>query len=357
MDLVPEYYNTRELPIRAPRRIAESVETWFAAHQRTLPWRRTYDAYQVWVSEVMLQQTRMEVVLRYYEPFLARFPDLTSLAEASDDQILSAWSGLGYYRRARMLRDGARSVVGNFDGKVPDDVLRLTQIDGVGRYTAGAIASIAYGNRAPIVDGNVARILSRLAGLDEPAGSAALMRAAWIESERLVTACTSPRDFNQGLMELGALICKPRSPECGACPLPRHCFAFRNQRTESLPRKKVRPETRDMKVDLYIVSDRRGRILMRRESGALMNAMMHLPHGDTSLLTGAPLRVGRAKLVKTFRHTITTRRIRFSVYSADLQSTLRDNGEYEWIDPANLSNVPHPSYVAKALQSRQCSGG
>ena len=333
------------------------METWFAAHQRPLPWRRGYDAYHVWVSEVMLQQTRMEVVLRYYEPFLARFPDVASLARASDDHILSAWSGLGYYRRARMLRDGARSIVSNFSGKVPDDILSLAQIDGIGRYTAGAIASIAYDNRAPIVDGNIARILSRLSGIDKEVGSPALMRASWLESERLLDACASPRNFNQGLMELGALICKPRTPDCPSCPLRRHCFAFRNQRTESLPRKKVRTETRDMNVDLYIVSDRRGRILMRREPGALMNAMLHLPHGDTSLLTGAPLRVGRAQLVKTFRHTITTRRIRFSVYAADLQSTLRDNGEYEWIDPANLSNVPHPSYVAKALQSRSCSGG
>jgi A/G-specific adenine glycosylase len=344
------------LPIRAPRRIAEAVETWFAAHQRPLPWRRGYDPYHVWVSEVMLQQTRMEVVLRYFEPFLDRFPDVASLAKASDTRILASWSGLGYYRRARMLRDGARAVVRNFRGVVPREVGELAEIDGVGRYTAGAIASIAYGNRVPIVDGNIARILSRLAGLDEQLGSPALMRAAWDESARLVEACSSPRDFNQGLMELGALICKPRAPDCPSCPLRRHCFAYRNKRTESLPRKKIKVVTRDMNVDLYIVSDRSGRILMRRESGALMNAMMHLPHGDTSLLTGTPLRVARAHLLGSFRHTITTRRIRFSVYSAELHSTLRDNGEYEWIDPANLSNVPHPSYVAKALQSRACSG-
>jgi A/G-specific adenine glycosylase len=347
-----EYYNTRRLPIRAPRRIAEAVETWFAAHQRPLPWRRGYDPYHVWVSEVMLQQTRMEVVLRYFEPFMERFPNLASLANASDTQILASWSGLGYYRRARMLRDGARTVVGNFSGVVPREVVELTEIAGVGRYTAGAIASIAYGNRAPIVDGNVARILSRLAGIDEPLGSAALMRAAWSESERLVEACSSPRDFNQGLMELGALICKPRTPDCPSCPLRRHCFAYRNKRTESLPRKKIKAETRHMNVDLYIVSDRSGRILMRREGGALMNAMMHLPHGDTSLLTGTPLRVARAHLLSSFRHTITTRRIRFSVYSAELHSTLRDNGEYEWIDPARLADVPHPSYVAKALRGR-----
>lgn len=305
----------------------------------------------------MLQQTRMEVVLRHYQRFLSRFPDLASLATASDDRVLAAWSGLGYYRRARMLRDGARVVVDQFLGKVPQSVEQLRTIGGIGRYTAGAISSIAYGRHAAIVDGNVARIVARLAGIDEPLGSAALMRAAWIESERLVGGCSSPRDFNQGLMEIGALICRPRAPQCGACPLRRNCFAYQHKRTESLPRKKIKVRTRNMNVDLYIVSDRRGRILMRRESGALMNAMLHLPHGDTSLMTGAPLRVSGTRLLGTFRHTITTRRVAFSVYSAELQSTLRDNGEYEWINVQRLSEVPHPSYVVKALRAARGRAG
>jgi A/G-specific adenine glycosylase len=236
---------------------------------------------------------------------------------------------------------------------IPADVEELQNIRGIGRYTAGAISSIAHGNRAPIVDGNIARILSRLGGIDEPVGSPALMRASWLEAERLVEACKSPRDFNQGLMELGALVCKPRNPDCPSCPLTKDCFAFRNQRTESLPRKKIKPETRLMDVALYVVRDRRGNILMRRESGALMNAMLHLPHGDTSLLAGAPLPVKSAKLVATFRHSITTRRVAFSVYTAELTGSVRDDGDYEWIDPGQLADVPHPSYVAKALARLQ----
>ena len=297
----------------------------------------------------MLQQTRMEVVLRYYERFLQRFPDIASLANATDDEVLASWSGLGYYRRARMLRDGAQAVVSGFRGMLPIEVEELKKITGVGRYTAGAIASIAHQRRAPIVDGNVARILSRLAGIDEAVGSPALMKAAWIESERLVAVCKSPRDFNQGLMELGALICKPRDPDCAKCPLRADCFAYRHRRVESLPRKKVKAETREMNVALYIVSDRSGRVLMRRESGELMNAMMHLPHGDTSLLAGAPLRIKSEELLATFRHTITTRRVAFSVYRGKLASAIRDDGDYQWIDPRRLEEVPHPSYVAKAL--------
>jgi A/G-specific adenine glycosylase len=296
----------------------------------------------------MLQQTRMEVVLRYYERFLARFPDVAFLARASDRAVLASWSGLGYYRRARMLREGARHVV-EIGGTVPDRVDELVQIPGIGRYTAGAIASIAFNGRAPIVDGNVARILSRLAGIDEPVGSPALMRAAWVESERLVEACDRPRDFNQGLMEIGALICKPRNPDCASCPLRRNCYAYANQRTASLPRSKEKAATRNMNVALYIVRDHRGRVLMRRESGALMTAMMHLPHGDTSLLSGAPLRVKARTLLGSFRHTITNRRVAFSVFSGRLDDGIRDSGEYEWIDPSRMHEVPHPSYVAKAL--------
>lgn len=297
----------------------------------------------------MLQQTRMEVVLRYYERFIERFPDVASLASASERDVLAAWSGLGYYRRARMLRDGARHVAANHGGTVPRELEKLRKIPGIGRYTAGAIASIAHGQRAPIVDGNIARILSRLTGIDEPLGSPALMRAAWRESEALVEACTRPRDFNQGLMEIGALLCKPRNPECASCPLTRHCFAFAHKRTGSLPRSKEKVAARRIDVDLYIIRDPRGRILMRRESGKLMNAMLHLPHGDTSLLSGAPLRVKAGRLLATFGHTITTRRVEFTVYAGSLAGSIHDDGEYEWIDPIDLSNVPHPSYVAKAL--------
>jgi len=290
----------------------------------------------------MLQQTRMEVVLGYFERFIGRFPDLASLASASDRDVLASWSGLGYYRRARMLRDGARDVVTNRGGVIPDDVSELQTIPGIGRYTAGAIASIAFGRRAPIVDGNVARVLARLTGNDD-------RREAWETSEQLVSTCASPRDFNQGLMEIGALVCKPRNPECGSCPLTRLCFAYKHKQTASLPRMKEKAQTRAMDVALYVIRDSRGRILMRREEGKLMNSMLHLPHGDTSLLSGAPLRVKAGELVATFRHTITTRRVAFNVYTGHLSGSIRDEGHYEWVHPSDLAEVPHPSYVTKAL--------
>jgi A/G-specific adenine glycosylase len=263
--MVAEEYNTRRLQSSNLRKAARAVERWFARHQRPLPWRETYDPYRVWVSEVMLQQTRMEVVLPYFERFLARFPSLDALANATDDEVMAAWSGLGYYRRAKMLRAGAAYVVSH-GRAIPNDVDALMQIPGIGRYTAGAIASIAFNEKAPIVDGNVARVLSRVFALDGD---------AWPHATALVEEAKSPRDLNQGLMELGALICKPRNPTCLLCPLHELCVARNTGSIDDFPRAKPKKETRALRIPLYLVRDRRGRVLMHRASGALMDAMYH----------------------------------------------------------------------------------
>jgi A/G-specific adenine glycosylase len=291
----------------------------------------------------MLQQTRMEVVLPYFERFLARFPTVAALATASDDDVTSAWSGLGYYRRARMLRAGAVAVLERYGGILPSSVEELLTIPGIGRYTAGAIASIAFDARAPIVDGNVTRVVARLFGDDDD---------PWARAEALVQACSSPRALNQALMELGALICTPRNPTCLICPLRTQCVALATGRVDELPRPKAKKATRELNIALYLIRDRRGRVLMRRESGPLMNDLYHLPHGDTSLLTGEPLRTTRCELLGTFRHTVTTRKIEFTVYSANARG-LRGRKDYEWIDVNAMSEVPHPSYVTKALRLAQ----
>ncbi len=263
---------------------------------------------------------------------------------------MALWSGLGYYRRARMLRQGAIAVRDQFGGRLPATVDELTSIPGIGRYTAGAIASIALRTRAPIVDGNVARILARLMLIDEPLGSGALMRKAWKHAEELVNVCGDPRSFNQGLMEIGALICKPATPRCGDCPLRSECLAYRAGRVAALPRPKARKERHELRIPLYLITDGGGRVLMRREKGKLMTAMFHLPHGDSSLLGGEALEVSGAKLLGSFRHTVTNRRIEFQLFAAELAHRLHERkGEYAWIDPASMAEIPHPSYVRKAL--------
>jgi A/G-specific adenine glycosylase len=299
----------------------------------------------------MLQQTKMEVVLRYIGSFLQQFPDVRSLAAAHEQDVLAAWSGLGYYRRARMLRTGAQDIVSRFDARIPDSVDDLRTISGIGRYTAGAIASIAFDIRAPIVDGNVARLMARLFAIEAPLGSPALMRDAWRHAEWLVARCRSPRHLNQGLMEIGALICRPVNPQCGACPVRRSCAAYRTGRTAELPQKRKKSATREMKIPLLLITDGRGRVLMRRESGALMHAMLHLPHGNSALLGGTLLRAAMSDALGSFRHTITNRRVEFTVHPAVLDGHIAEGGdEYTWIDPADLGRFPHPSYVKKALR-------
>lgn len=326
--------------------LSSKAERWFRIHQRPLPWRFHYQPYHVWVSEVMLQQTRMEVVLRYFERFIRRFPTIADLAQSSHDEVAAAWSGLGYYRRARMLRDGAVDVCRRFGGALPADVSALRTIPGIGRYTAGAIASIAFDRPAPIVDGNVARLLGRLCGATTPA-------AAWRAAEDLVRGARSPRICNQALMEIGALICKPAQPECKRCPLRSSCDAFASGRLQrTLPKKKniVRLE-----IPLYVVTNRQGRILMRRHSGRLMGGMFHLPHGNGRLLASCRLPVpsrlpvtGSRLPVGSFRHTVTNRRITFTVFLTT--DNRKPTTGFSWIDPDELDTLPHPSYVHKALQ-------
>jgi len=340
---------------REDKRIVANLERWFANNQRPLPWRDRYDPYCVWVSEVMLQQTRMEVVLGYYDRFIARFPDVYALAAASEEEVVALWSGLGYYRRARMLWRGARVVVDRWSGAVPAVAEDLRAIPGIGRYTAGAITSIAFGQREPIVDGNVRRILARVFGLESPLGSRALESAVWEKAALLVSQSRSARDFNQGMMEVGALICRPARPECGRCPIRRDCVGFKSGAPGQFPRKGPRVETRRLSIPLYLVADPRGKLLMRREEGPLMTGMLHLPHGNTLLLPDAfedAFEVGaEGESVGSFQHTITNRRIRFEVIRLPL-ITSRVNesaGEYVWLSPDDLGTVAIPSYVKKAL--------
>ena len=298
-------------------------ERWFRRHQRALPWRRTYDPYNVWVSEVMLQQTQMPVVLRFYGRFLDRFPSIAALASASHDDVAAAWSGLGYYRRARMLRDGAAAVQERFGGALPREVAELMTIPGVGRYTAGAISSIAFDRVAPIVDGNVERILTRLFG---PRTN------FWRRAAELVSIARSPRVFNQALMEIGALICRPQNPQCDRCPLRADCRAFARGRMELTPRKK--PGIISLRRRLYVVRDKRGRILMRRDR-----------RGMFVLVRSSRFAV-RSRRVGDFRHTIMNQRIKFEVFTANRE--LR-TANCSWIATKDLDKLPHPSFVRKAL--------
>jgi A/G-specific adenine glycosylase len=329
--------------------IASRLEEWFLHAQRQLPWRRNYDPYQIWVSEVMLQQTRMEVVVPYFERFIARFPDVQTLAEAEQSEVLAHWSGLGYYRRAMMLHEGAREVMREHSGVIPSHLDALRTIRGIGRYTAGAIVSIAFDRPAPIVDGNVQRVTARLAALPDPVGSTALNDATWRIAEELVAASVSPRTLNQALMEHGAMTCRPQSPRCESCCIAELCRG--RLEAADYPRPAEAKARVALRVPLFVVRDVVGRVLLQRHSGRLMNAMFHLPHGSDALLDDASPRFVPGPSRGEFRHTITHRDITFELVEADMRAVVAENpGESIWIDPSQPLDVPHPSYVKKALK-------
>lgn len=248
-------------------RARERLLTWFSESARSLPWRGTRDPYAIWVSEVMLQQTRVETVLRYWGRFLERFPTAAALAAASEDEVLSLWSGLGYYRRARLLHAGARAVVERHGGLVPRDASERRALPGVGRYTAGAIGSIAFGLPEPIVDGNVARVLSRLLAIDSPLGTADSERALWAEAEAWARGGV-PGDTNQALMELGATVCVPVTPKCDGCPVSSACAARRAGRQGELPIASAKRAPREVSLVAVVARDREGNALLHKETRA-----------------------------------------------------------------------------------------
>ncbi|MCI0477261.1 MAG: A/G-specific adenine glycosylase, partial [Anaerolineales bacterium] len=224
----------------ARRAFAARLLTWYAKHKRDLPWRRdAHDPYCVWISETLLQQTQVATVIPYYERFLARFPTTRALASARLDDVLKTWEGAGYYARARNLHRAAKEIVARFDGKIPSTVEELQTLPGIGRYTAGAIASIAFERDAPAVDGNVTRVLCRYFKIESDPKNAQTQKKLWKLAETLL-----PRghagNFNQALMELGATVCVPRNPHCAACPLARGCQARRLNLQEKLPRKRAK---------------------------------------------------------------------------------------------------------------------
>jgi len=257
-------------------RLARALAPWFLVHQRELDWRKTRDPYAIWVSEIMLQQTRVDTVKAYWRPFMDRFPDVASLAAADEQQVLAAWSGLGYYRRARLLHQGARHVHAALGGQMPAAADALRQIPGIGRYTAGAITSIAHDRPAALVDGNVARVLSRLQAIADPKQQQATAAGHWSLAQRIVEA-GSPRVLAQALMELGATVCTPRQPRCDACPVRAECLAHARGLVDQIPAPKQRAPSPQQ--DLWAVAVRRaGKLLLTRRPGAgLLADMWCLP--------------------------------------------------------------------------------
>ena len=252
---------------------------WYDRNKRDLPWRRTRDAYAIWLSEVMLQQTQVATVIPYWQRFLTRFPTVEALAAAPLDDVLAAWKGLGYYSRARNLHRAAQEIVSRFGGRLPSTADELLTLPGFGRYTAGAVASIAFGEQAPLVDGNVARVLSRLFEVEGLPGDRAREAQLWTLATGLVRG-ERPGDFNQALMEHGATVCRPESPLCLLCPVRGACGAFRHGRVDELPPARVRATPRRLTLALAVWPHEDTLLFARRAQKGLFAGLWELPAAE-----------------------------------------------------------------------------
>ena len=309
------------------RKIRANLLAWYDVARRDLPWRRTTDPYRIWVSEIMLQQTRVAAVIEYYRRFLDRFPDLPTLATAKEKDVLAAWSGLGYYRRARALHQAAKVVVKEHVGSVPHTAAELVTLPGIGRYTAAAISSIAFGEKQAVVDGNVERVLSRLLGKHLRD-----REDAWSHAEALLDP-DRPGDWNQAMMELGAMVCLPADPKCLICPIRKWCKEpGREVRKAQGPRKQ--------KELLFGLAQRRDSIyLVQRPNGAsLMADMWELPSVEDH---GGSLVLHRA------RHSITDSDYKVTIFFLD---EMKARGG-KWIRRRQLHALPVTGLTRKVLRA------
>ncbi len=257
---------------------ADRLIAWQRAHGRhDLPWQRTNDAYRIWLSEIMLQQTQVATVLPYFERFIAAFPDVRALAAASSDDVLAHWSGLGYYRRAHHMHAAAKALVAEHGGEFPRTADAIATLPGVGRSTAAAIAAFAYGERKPILDGNVKRVLARHRGIEGFPGAPRVTAALWLAAESLVPARGDIHGYTQGLMDLGATLCTRSNPRCDACPVAADCVARRTHRIDELPSPRPRKRLPHRELRVLVVERANEWLLQKRPSAGIWGGLWSLP--------------------------------------------------------------------------------
>ncbi len=335
-------------------RFASRLLNWYRQQGRTLPWRGRPDPYAVWVSEIMLQQTRVEAVIPYFERWMRLFPTVADLAKASEQDVLNAWEGLGYYSRARNLHNAAKIVVDQYAGELPRDLKALRNLPGIGRYTVGAIASIAFNMDEPTLDGNLRRVFARLFDVSEPADSPAGEKILWkLAAEHLPEGQAG--DYNQALMDLGATICLPKNPRCLLCPLMEICEARVNgtqeQRPVLKPKKEIPHYVHAAGVIVKALTNPPYDevLLAKRPSKGLLGGMWEFPNGrvdnepamgvESVLETGYRLKVKRNEALGIFQHAYTHFRVTVHAFHCKLLS-MSENESLRWVRIEELENYP-----------------
>lgn len=335
--------------------LAKRLLNWYGQNKRALPWRESNDPYAVWVSEIMLQQTRVETVIPYFQRWMKRFPTITELAQALEQDVLVVWEGLGYYRRARNLHRAAQIVVSEYDGRLPADVDLLRKLPGIGKYTAAAIASIAYGLDEAALDGNIRRVLSRLFNVMDPIGTPDTDRRLKSLAESLLPDGFAG-DFNQALMDLGASICTSRNPRCDECPLQEMCQAYALNVVEERPVTKTKPKIPHYTVTAAVIQRNEKVLIAQRPSDGLLGGLWEFPGGkllpgedlvtclqreireelDVDILVGGSLGV--------YQHAYTHFRITLHAFACVLNNGDEPNAKQVrdicWINPKDLQDYP-----------------
>ncbi len=347
---------------------APTLERWYDRHKRDLPWRHTRDPYQIWLSEIILQQTRVAQGKPYYERFVAAYPTVADMARADDRELLRLWQGLGYYSRARNLHQTARYVTEHLGGKFPSTYADLLKMKGIGSYTAAAVASFAFGERVPVVDGNVYRVLARVFGITQDITTTEAKKTFASLATRLIQAAHDPATYNQAIMEFGAIQCTPVAPDCLLCPLQQQCVAYLTGRQHKLPVKAKKAPVRE-RFFQYLVFENGGRVALRErtdrdiwqnlhdfyllETDTLVTALDELlvPEAVADLVGQGVQTAVPTEVVQLLSH----QRVRAQFYRIELPDSLADRlpARLQWYTPAEADRLPKPllvtNYLAKAF--------
>lgn len=358
-------------------RFRRALLAWYQKHHRPLPWRQTHDPYAIWVSEVMLQQTQVATVIEYYERFLGRFPTVRSLAEASEQEVLTLWAGLGYYRRARQLHTAAKKIVQQQGDAFPATFNEVRALPGIGRYTAGAIVSFAYGQRAPILEANTLRLYSRLIGLREDPKSTSSQQLLWRFADHLLPkAGANIGKLNQALIELGSLVCTPKRPDCTVCPVKRFCTSYRGGLQAEIPRVTAPQNSTPLHHALVIIHRGQKTLMRQNPAGRWWAGLWDFPRIDLTEMgwhqefdraephlmlqvglveqamqqaLGLELREATSEYLKTVKHGVTRYRIALHCFRAELGPTTRlpPTHAWQWVDLTIEPQVPLTSTAQK----------
>ena len=347
------------------KKIPPLLLKWFDKSKRDLPWRKTRDPYAIWISEIMLQQTQVDTVIPFYKRWMSAYPDIKTLAQASPDSVLKHWEGLGYYSRARNLHKAARIILQDHKGIFPDEYKKVLTLPGIGRYTCGAILSIAFGQKFPVLDGNVMRVFARIFTLSDPVNTPSVQKRLWKMAEELLPLSRTG-DYNESLMELGALICTPKNPKCPLCPLQKICLAEKENRQSLLPVKTGKPKIEKIRTVIALLWKSNRIFIQKRKAEGFLGGLWEFPGGKVEkeesledalkreILEELGIEIEIVSPRPPIRHAYT--RFQVTLYPFDCiavkgKISITSATGYKWVKPEELSSFAFPAANKRLIEN------